>query len=89
MGIAALFRDRTRLAQVFANILHNAAKYTEPGGYDKLRTEGHLEVYGNYLCTSNPVPGTPEPNEYLSTELGGPTGLLDKFAFGGAKYISL
>ncbi len=25
--------DRTRLAQVFANILHNAAKYTEPGGY--------------------------------------------------------
>jgi phospholipid/cholesterol/gamma-HCH transport system substrate-binding protein len=59
--------------------------YTEPGGYDTLRTEGHLEVYGSYLCTSNPVPGTPEPNEYLSTELGGPTGLLDKFAFGGAE----
>jgi phospholipid/cholesterol/gamma-HCH transport system substrate-binding protein len=59
--------------------------YTEPGGYDKLRNQGHLEVYGSYLCTSNPVPPTPEPNEFLSTELGGPTGLLDKFVFGGAE----
>ena len=25
--------------------------YTEPGGYDKLRTERHLEVFGSYLCT--------------------------------------
>jgi signal transduction histidine kinase len=25
--------DRTRLAQVFANLLNNAGKYTEPGGY--------------------------------------------------------
>ncbi len=25
--------DRTRLGQVFANLLHNAAKYTDPGGY--------------------------------------------------------
>jgi phospholipid/cholesterol/gamma-HCH transport system substrate-binding protein len=57
--------------------------YTEPGGYDKLGTEGHLEVYGSYLCTSNPTPPTPNPNAFLSTELGGPTGLLDKFAFGG------
>ncbi|HEY6778677.1 MAG TPA: MlaD family protein [Thermoleophilaceae bacterium] len=59
--------------------------YTEPGGYDKLRTAGHLEVYGSYLCTSNPVPPTPEPNEFLSTELGGPAGLLDKFVFGGTE----
>ncbi len=28
--------DRVRLAQVFANILANAAKYTEPGGHVKL-----------------------------------------------------
>jgi phospholipid/cholesterol/gamma-HCH transport system substrate-binding protein len=59
--------------------------YTEPGGYDKLRTQGRLEVYGRYLCTSNPVPPTPEPNEFLSPELAGPTGLLDKFVFGGTE----
>jgi len=28
--------DRTRLAQVFANLLNNAAKYTQPGGHIKL-----------------------------------------------------
>jgi virulence factor Mce-like protein len=59
--------------------------YTEPGGYDKLGSEGHLEVFGSYLCTTNPTPPTPDPNAYLSTELGGPTGLLDKFVFGGAE----
>jgi PAS domain S-box-containing protein len=34
--------DLTRLAQVFANLLHNAAKYTEPGGRIRLaaRREG-------------------------------------------------
>jgi len=35
--------------------------YTEPGGYRKLATEGHLEVFGSHLCTSNPVPAPPAP----------------------------
>jgi CheY-like chemotaxis protein/two-component sensor histidine kinase len=38
--------DRTRLGQVFSNLLHNAAKYTEPGGYITLSvaTEGDEAV---------------------------------------------
>lgn len=33
--------DVTRLAQVFANLLNNAAKYTEPGGHIAVRIERH------------------------------------------------
>jgi PAS domain S-box-containing protein len=33
--------DLTRLAQVFANLLNNAAKYTEPGGNIELTIERH------------------------------------------------
>jgi PAS domain S-box-containing protein len=38
--------DAIRLAQVFANLLTNAAKYTDPGGHIQvlLRTEGDLAV---------------------------------------------
>jgi phospholipid/cholesterol/gamma-HCH transport system substrate-binding protein len=54
--------------------------YTEPGGYDKLKTEGHLEVFGSYLCTSRPVPPTPEPNEFLSPLV---IDQIDLFIFGG------
>jgi len=54
--------------------------YTEPGGYDKLGTEGHLEVFGRYLCTSRPTPPTPEPNEFLSPSV---VADIDKFIFGG------
>ena len=56
--------------------------YTEPGGYDKLRTEGHLEVYGQYLCTSRPQPPTPEPNEFLSQVV---VDQIDLFVFGGTE----
>ena len=54
--------------------------YTEPGGYDKLRTEGHLEVFGEYLCTDNPTPPTPEPNEWLTESV---IEQIDLFIFGG------
>jgi two-component system, sensor histidine kinase len=37
----ALEADPARLSQVFANILNNAAKYTDPGGTIRLRTETH------------------------------------------------
>jgi ABC-type transporter Mla subunit MlaD len=57
--------------------------YLEPGGYEKLLTEGHLETFGSYLCTSNPVPSPPAPV---------PGGVLDErvvanlryYAFGGS-----
>jgi phospholipid/cholesterol/gamma-HCH transport system substrate-binding protein len=54
--------------------------YTEPGGYDKLRTEGHLEVFGGYLCTDRQVPATPEPNEFLPQNV---VADIDRFIFGG------
>jgi phospholipid/cholesterol/gamma-HCH transport system substrate-binding protein len=53
--------------------------YVEPGGYDKLASEGHLEVFGSYLCTSNPVPAPPEPNEHLSEVLAAQ---IRQFVFG-------
>jgi virulence factor Mce-like protein len=55
--------------------------YTEPGGYDKLRTEGHLEVFGRYLCTDNPVPPPPAPAEpYMPPDL---VELIKRFVYGG------
>jgi signal transduction histidine kinase/CheY-like chemotaxis protein len=36
--------DRTRLAQVFSNLLHNAGKYTEPGGHIALSLEREGEA---------------------------------------------
>ena len=54
--------------------------YTEPGGYDKLRTEGHLEVFGEYLCTDKPVPPAPDPNEWISEDL---RQQIDRFIYGG------
>ena len=53
--------------------------YTAPGGYDKLRTEGHLEVFGQYLCTGKPVPAAPDPNEFLSESVAAQ---IKQFMFG-------
>jgi CheY-like chemotaxis protein len=39
--------DRTRLAQVFSNLLHNAAKFMDPGGRMSLRAtadDSHVEI---------------------------------------------
>jgi len=54
--------------------------YTEPGGYDKLRTKGHLEVFGRYLCTDRAVPPPPEPNQWLPEAV---VAQIDQFVFGG------
>jgi len=55
--------------------------YVEPGGYDKLRTEGRLEVYGSYLCTGNAVPVPPAPSEpFLPADL---QDLIERFVYGG------
>jgi phospholipid/cholesterol/gamma-HCH transport system substrate-binding protein len=54
--------------------------YTEPGGYDKLKTEGHLETFGSYVCTSQAVPPPPEPNEFLTENV---TNQIRQFIFGG------
>jgi ABC-type transporter Mla subunit MlaD len=57
--------------------------YIEPGGYDKLRTEGHLEVYGSYLCTSRAVPVEPVPSEpWLPANL---LTAISYFTYGGSE----
>jgi phospholipid/cholesterol/gamma-HCH transport system substrate-binding protein len=53
--------------------------YTEPGAYDRLAQGQPLPVFGEYLCTSNPTPTPPPPNEYLSQRLAGE---IQKFVFG-------
>ena len=50
-------------------------------GYLKLATQGHLDVFGSYLCTSNPVAqisptaGTIIPQTTID--------LIERFAFSG------
>ncbi len=53
--------------------------YTEPGGYDRLGRGEPLPVFGSYLCTSNPTPSPPPPNEFLSQRLADE---IEKFVFG-------
>jgi phospholipid/cholesterol/gamma-HCH transport system substrate-binding protein len=54
--------------------------YTEPGGYRKLATEGHLEVFDDYYCTqgSNPPPPVAVPPP-LPPDL---VGQIETFVFG-------
>ena len=54
--------------------------YTEPGGYDKLKTEGHLEVLGSSSAPRRPTPPPPEPNELLTANIAAQ---IDQFIFGG------
>ena len=53
--------------------------YSEPGAYDRLGQGQPLQVFGNYLCTSNPTPTPPEPNENLSERLANE---VKKFVYG-------
>jgi phospholipid/cholesterol/gamma-HCH transport system substrate-binding protein len=62
---------------------NRANPYFRPGGYDKLRSEGHLEVYGSHLCTSTPVPAEPAPSDpYLPANL---LTLVSYITFGGTE----
>jgi phospholipid/cholesterol/gamma-HCH transport system substrate-binding protein len=53
--------------------------YTEPGAYDRLAQGQPLPVFGDYLCTSNPTPSPPPPNEYLSERLADE---IERFVYG-------
>jgi len=55
--------------------------YIAPGGYMKLKTEGHLEVYGTQGCGTTPVPATPAPlDPWLPA---GVVAQIDYYTFGG------
>ncbi len=54
--------------------------YREPGGYSKLGSENHLDVFGTYLCTQNPVPNPPAPAPQLPANV---ISLLNYYTFGG------
>jgi phospholipid/cholesterol/gamma-HCH transport system substrate-binding protein len=53
--------------------------YTEPGAYDRLGQGQPLPVFGSYLCTANPTPSPPPPNEFLTERLANE---IQKFVFG-------
>jgi phospholipid/cholesterol/gamma-HCH transport system substrate-binding protein len=60
---------------------NRANPYIEPGGYSKLLTEGHLEVFGGYTCGTLPVPNEPAPRDpWLPAQL---QTLVSIYAFGG------
>jgi phospholipid/cholesterol/gamma-HCH transport system substrate-binding protein len=53
--------------------------YTEPGAYDRLGEGQPLPVFGSQVCTSNPTPNPPAPNEFLTERLASE---IEKFVFG-------
>jgi virulence factor Mce-like protein len=53
--------------------------YTEPGAYDRLGQGQPLPVFGGYLCTSNPTPSPPEPNDNMTQRLSDE---IKRFVFG-------
>jgi phospholipid/cholesterol/gamma-HCH transport system substrate-binding protein len=53
--------------------------YTEPGAYDRLARGEPLPVFGSYLCTSNPTPTPPPPNEHMTERLASE---IQRFVFG-------
>jgi phospholipid/cholesterol/gamma-HCH transport system substrate-binding protein len=53
--------------------------YTEPGAYDRLGQGQPLPVFGDYLCTSDPTPTPPEPNENMTQRLSDE---IKRFVFG-------
>jgi phospholipid/cholesterol/gamma-HCH transport system substrate-binding protein len=53
--------------------------YTEPGAYDRLAQGQPLPVFGSHVCTSNPTPGPPPPNEFMSERLATE---IQKFVYG-------
>ena len=55
--------------------------YIAPGGYVKLKTEGHLEVFGTQGCGTTPVPATPAPlDPWLPA---GVVAQINYYTFGG------
>jgi phospholipid/cholesterol/gamma-HCH transport system substrate-binding protein len=57
--------------------------YIAPGGYEKLRSEGHLEVFSSHLCTSRPVPDEPQPRDpWLPADL---LAAISYFTWGGSE----
>ena len=61
--------------------------YIAPGGYDKLRTEGHLEVFDASSCGTTPVPAEPAPlDPWLPANL---VSLVGYFTFGGTQNRNL
>ena len=61
--------------------------YIAPGGYDKLRTEGHLEVFDSTSCGTTPVPAAPAPlDPWLPANL---VALVNYYSFGGTQNRNL